>query len=275
MENTATKIRDILFGVAEYQQKTDPNALVINALHSVIGGETQAHSIAAFLRLITQTRESLKTSETVSDPDAYLDWESAVVGLISFPGLAQPVQHHLSKFVKGSSTAKQLTVCSDQIKGIQAKNISNEELQSLQSAAEELQLAIQNTSVFDQQSRRTLLRIVRLLLDSIQSYRFGGSEELRKAIEQFVGGVITAYPLFLDFEKRAPENQSAFRKTLGVVGRVAVLIKPVAEGLNQLVDLAKKFELLSDKTTVNAPGPAGRSGEVSGDVAEMTDSPLQ
>lgn len=261
MENSATKLLDVLQGIGAYSAEQNPNASVGEALHAVIKGETHAHSLGEFWRLIVQTRDAVKANESISNHSAYLRWYQPVINIVTLPTLGQQVRAVVPQ-IDGDSTCVQfLTICVDQIRNVQARSISADELKALRDAAHELNDLISQSSGIDAQSRRTLHRILRLLLDAIESYGFGGPEELRMAIERFVGGVVTVHPLFVDFQKKSVENASAFKKLSGVIGRVLTLIKPVTEAVSHLKDLADKFELLSDNSGGGA-GPEDGSPEI-------------
>ena len=242
--NSAEKLRDILVKASEVASTPHNSVAVGSALVAATGASNLAQAIGHISFLARQVSQSIANNPRLSDASWYLGWEPTLHAVVAVPVLAQSVHDHAPQFAKDSNAVRLLQICADQIREFEAQDISADSMKELQDSANALHAAIVDADGIDASCRRTLLRIVRLLLDAIQNYRFYGAEGLRVAIEQFLGAAVIHHQVFGDFVRDKPERTGVVKKVFNSVASCAEKVKPVAETISKIGEAIEKVSAL-------------------------------
>jgi hypothetical protein len=239
--NSAEKLRNLL--VAALQDPSQQGVTVASALVTSSGAPSLAVAIGHIVFLKKQIKSAIENNPKLKNPNAHLTWIAHVDSLLSVPTLNQPVIQIRSPFFGNPSVFDALAMCSEQIDEIEARDLNEIELKELQELASALHASIVAATGLEPPVRRTLLRIVRLLLDAIQNYRFEGAEGLRNGIEQFFGAVAMEQTLLAEFAKSKPEQQEAVKNVFVKAASCAEKLKPVAEAASALAEFVEKVSV--------------------------------
>jgi hypothetical protein len=236
--NSAIRLRNLLTDVFALANN---GITVASALARVTNGSSLPNVVGHVIFLKKQIRYALESNPKISSLDAYLSWEQHVERLVSLPSLTHPVEHARSEFFGTPSVVDVLAMCADQIDDFEPQELLESEVAELQDAVSALHSAIVSTSNLDPSSRKTLLRICRLLLDAIQNYRFEGAVGMRAGIEQFFGASAIHSNVFDELVTKNPEKKAVVTSLFQKVVSYAEKVKPVAEAACKISELAEKF----------------------------------
>ncbi len=247
-KNSAEKLLVILEGL-RLTKKDNPAATVGDSLVFMTGEGSVAEAVWHLLSISTQVRTSLLRNNSVTDIQPYLGWSKNLTELCAPAVLAGQMGGGEHLFSTQSSTQVLLSICADQLRGLEAVAPDVVLLQELDDATTSLFESIETATEIDISSRRTLLRLIQNVRDAISRYRIYGPEGLRVAVEAMLGGFVSQNHDVAVVAKSSEERRSIFQRVFAVITKTLSKVKPASESASALADALEKFGLLTGPPT--------------------------